>query len=49
MQQRRVLLDADWNEQAAITLHQLRTTTADLIGWHGTPLLDGDDGGFQIP
>ena len=23
-------------------------STADLIGWHGTPLLDGDDGGFQI-
>ena len=31
-QQGRVQLDADWNEQAAILLHQLRTLAADLIG-----------------
>jgi hypothetical protein len=43
MQQGRVLLDADWNEQAAILLHFFRTLAADLIGPHGGP---GD--GFRI-
>lgn len=37
VQQGRVQLDADQNEQAATLLHQLRTTTADLIGPHGGP------------
>lgn len=37
MQQGRVLLDADWNEQTAILLHHLRTLAADLIGPHGGP------------
>lgn len=37
MQQGRVLLDADWNEQAAILLHFLQTLAADLIGPHGGP------------
>lgn len=32
MQQGRVLLDADWNEQAAIFQHALRTFIRDLIG-----------------
>jgi Family of unknown function (DUF6519) len=32
MQQGRVQLDADWNEQAAILLHYMRTLAADLIG-----------------
>jgi hypothetical protein len=32
MQQGRVQLDADWNEQADILLHQLRTQMADLLG-----------------
>lgn len=36
-QQGRVQLDADANEQAAITRHQARTLTADLIGQHGGP------------
>jgi hypothetical protein len=35
MQQGRVQLDADWNEQAAILLHRLRRQAADLIGQHG--------------
>lgn len=35
MQQGRVQLDADWNEQAAILLHYLQTLAADLIGPHG--------------
>lgn len=37
MQQGRVLLDADWNEQTAILLHYLRTLASDLIGPHGGP------------
>ncbi|MET9108927.1 DUF6519 domain-containing protein [Streptomyces zhihengii] len=36
-QQGRVQLDADANEQAAIQLHQARTTARDLIGRHGGP------------
>ena len=35
LQQGRVQLDSDWNEQAAITLHYLRALAADLIGPHG--------------
>lgn len=38
MQQGRVQLDADWNEQASILLHYLRTLAADLIGPAGGPL-----------
>jgi hypothetical protein len=37
MQQGRVQLDADWNEQADILVHYLRTLAADLIGPHGGP------------
>ncbi|HSK71618.1 MAG TPA: DUF6519 domain-containing protein [Pyrinomonadaceae bacterium] len=37
MQQGRVQLDADFNEQSAILLHYLRTLTIDLIGQHGGP------------
>lgn len=45
MQQGRVQLDADWNEQTSIVLHYLRSLAADLIGPHGGP----DDGaGFHI-
>jgi outer membrane protein OmpA-like peptidoglycan-associated protein len=43
MQQGRVLLDSDWNEQTSILLHYLRALAADLIGQHGGP---GD--GFKI-
>jgi hypothetical protein len=45
LQQGRVLLDADWNEQRAIDLHSLRALTADLIGPHGGPR---DGAGFEI-
>lgn len=45
MQQGRVQLDADWNEQAAISLGYLRALAADLIGQHGGP---ADDLGFQL-
>jgi hypothetical protein len=37
MQQGRVQLDADWNEQVAIFWHYWRTLTQDLIGLHGGP------------
>jgi hypothetical protein len=37
MQQGRVQLDADWNEQAAILLHYMQTLAADLIGPQGGP------------
>jgi hypothetical protein len=37
MQQGRVQLDADWNEQTAILLHYLQALAADLIGPHGGP------------
>jgi len=36
-QQGRVELDADWNEQAAIQAHLMRTLTLDLIGPAGGP------------
>ncbi len=45
-QQGRVQLDADWNEQAAILLHYLRTLAADLIGPFAGPA--GEDYGFKI-
>lgn len=41
MQQGRVQLDADWNEQASIVLHYLQTLAADLIGPYGGPAGDG--------
>jgi len=37
MQQGRVQLDSDWNEQAAILWHYLQTLAADLIGPAGGP------------
>jgi hypothetical protein len=43
IQQGRVQLDADWNEQTAILLHYLRSLAADLIGPHGS-----SDDGFTI-
>ena len=35
IQQGRVQLDADWNEEAAILLRYLRSIAADIIGSHG--------------
>lgn len=37
MQQGRVQLDSDWNEQVSILLHYLRAFAADLIGPYGGP------------
>jgi hypothetical protein len=45
MQQGRVQLDADWNEQLAISLHRTATQTRDVIGDCGTPK---SAEGFQI-
>lgn len=40
MQQGRVLLDADFNEQSAIVLHYMRTLAQDLIGPHDPNIYD---------
>ena len=45
MQQGRVQLDADWNEQTAILLRYLRTLAADVFGAHAGPR---DYLGFEI-
>jgi hypothetical protein len=42
MQQGRVQLDADWNEQLDISLHRTRTEAVDMIGPCGAPV--GRDG-----
>ena len=46
IQQGRVQLDADHNEQSSILLHYLQTLAADLIGPFGGPM--GDECGFSI-
>ena len=38
MQQGRVQLDADWNEQVDLTAHRVQTETVDAIGSCGAPL-----------
>ena len=45
MQQGKVQLDSDWNEQAAILLHYMQTLAADLIGPYAGP---EDSLGFKI-
>src|SRR5262245_3607114 len=45
MQQGRVQLDADWNEQQSINRHRSDTETKDVIGVSGAPL---HDPGFQL-
>lgn len=45
MQQGRVQLDADWNEQTAILLHYMRTLAMDILGAHAGP---GGAWGFEI-
>jgi hypothetical protein len=55
LQQGRVTLDADFNEQSAILLHTLRTVVRDIIGDHAGPveslgfeLKPADQGGLTI-
>lgn len=45
MQQGRVQLDADWNEQLDVTAHRDRAEALDLIGVAGVPKVDG---GFEV-
>lgn len=45
MQQGRVQLDADWNEQVDIVAHRLRTQAMDMIGATGAP---AGSSGFEI-
>lgn len=45
MQQGRVLLDSDWNEQVAISNHYFRLLASDLIGPYGGPTLNC---GFRV-
>jgi hypothetical protein len=45
VQQGRVQLDADANEQSSILVHYLRTLATDLIGAHGGPM---NQCGFEI-
>ncbi|MGZ3625596.1 MAG: DUF6519 domain-containing protein [Ktedonobacteraceae bacterium] len=47
MQQGRVQLDSDWNEQTDILLYYLRTLAKHIIGQHGGPD-DDNDCGFGI-
>jgi hypothetical protein len=50
MQQGRVQVDADWNEQQSIHQHLYETQTGDVIGQCGTPktLKPEDNDGFKI-
>jgi hypothetical protein len=45
LEQGRIQVDADWNEQVAINLHHTRTTARDTIGRTGTPK---QEPGFQV-
>jgi len=45
MQQGRVQLDADWNEQQDILKHRIETQTVDLVGQNGVPQIGG---GFKV-
>ncbi len=45
MQQGRVQLDADWNEQQSIDRHRADTEAKDIVGASGAPL---HDAGFQL-
>src|SRR5579859_5774265 len=45
MQQGRVQVDADWNEQQAIVQHRTETEAVDVIGHCGAPT---DAAGFRI-
>ena len=49
MQQGRVQLDADWNEQLDIQAHRDRTTAADTIGPSGAPKAGGSFGVALTP
>ncbi len=45
MQQGRVMLDSEWNEQADIASHRLESSIEDIIGQSGAPI---NNSGFKI-
>jgi hypothetical protein len=45
MQQGRVQLDADWNEQVDIAAHRVETESGDILGRYAVPM---EDPGFKI-
>jgi len=47
LQQGRVQLDSDWNEQVDIAAHRVETETGDVLGRYGVPTKD-EDSGFKI-
>jgi hypothetical protein len=53
MQQGRLIVDADFNEQSAILLNYIRALAVDMIGWHGgagnsLKATECEDGGIKI-
>src|SRR5947209_1901519 len=50
MQQGRVQIDADWNEQQAIQQYRIEAGTSDVVGPGGTPMNDPvfQNSGFRI-
>lgn len=48
LQQGRVLLDADWNEQTQLTAHHDEVRTLDAVGRSGGPLAEDGPGPFAI-
>ena len=48
MQQGRVQLDAEWNEQQEIHQHRAETGTGDMVGPSGAPVDEGGMAGFEI-
>lgn len=49
MQQGRLQVDADWNEQIDIIMHRLETEVADYVGHSGVPARAPDGFRIQIP
>lgn len=48
MQQGRVQLDSDWNEQQEIHQHRAETGAGDMVGPAGPPVGDGRKAGFKV-
>ena len=48
MQQGRVQLDAEWNEQQEIHQHRAQTGATDTIGPAGPPLDNNGKAGFEV-
>jgi uncharacterized protein DUF6519 len=49
MQQGRLQMDADWNEQIAVIMHRLETEVADYVGHSGVPARAPDGFRVQVP